>query len=161
MQGFKDALLKYCNQVSYRENKAFNEMLEREEGTFSNPQRDKGQHWDGDREEKDGEAKFQRCFTQHKLRLVSLMHQALTPTGAHSHLCVCRSLNTAPKKTNARLAAPDPLCPLRSAQHPPSKFVYICGVTLQVTSKTPTQRTLLHYISLSKAVHKFSQLLVV
>lgn len=44
---------------------------------------------------------------------------------------------------------------------PPSKFVYICGVTLQVTSKTPTQRTLLHYISLSKAVHKFSQLLVV
>lgn len=151
------SLLNYCNQVSCREDKAFNEMLEREEGTFQTPQRHKGQHWDWDRGEKDGEAKFQRCFTERKLRLVSFfdaqnasLPRTLTHTcvrAGHSTQCRKKSSRTA---RSSRSSALFPQCSL--SPDPWSKFVYVCGVTLQVTSKTPTQRTLLHYISSIKAV---------
>lgn len=117
-------------------------------GDISNPQRHAGQHWDWDRGEKDREAKFQRCFAEHKLRLVSFwcakhsIPRTLTPT------CVCaRVTQQSPEKKPTARSSRSAALSLSPA--PRSKFVYVCGVTLQVTSKTPTQHTLspLRYIS--------------
>lgn len=89
------------------------------------------------------------CAAQARARQLS-MHKALTPTDARSHSCVCAGHSTQPRKKSTRTARgsrSSALFPRRSLSPAPrSKFVYVCGVTLQVTSKTPTQRTLCYVI---------------
>lgn len=135
------SLLKYCNQVSCGENKAFNGMHEREEGTFPSETHRSAL---GLRQRREGNSKDALQSTSSGSSAFWCTKCSLPRTLTHT--CVCAGHSTQPrKKHKARLASStsSALLPRRSLYPATwSKFVYVCGVTLQVTSKTPTQRTL-------------------
>lgn len=82
-------LLKYCNQVSCGENKAFNETLEHEERGHFKPSETHGSSLGQRRGETDREAKFQTCFREHKLGLVGFWCTKCSLPRALTHtLCV-------------------------------------------------------------------------
>lgn len=154
-------LLKHRNQVSCGEKQSlqWNAWVWRED--ISKPQGHAGQQWDWDRREEDEEAKFQRYFTEHKLWLVKLWcrERPLPRMFTHTFLFACAHTGHSTQPQNKKHMHDSPhqilcaLIPRHSLSSPAcwSKIVYVCGVTLQVTSRTPTQHTLLYYISPIKA----------
>lgn len=95
-RGFQGrSLLKYCNQVSCGENKAFNEMVECGEGTFQTL-RDKQVSTGTETEE----SRTGKPNSKDALQNTSSGSSVFVAQKAHSHGCLCvrGSLDTAPKK---------------------------------------------------------------
>lgn len=122
-------MLKYWNLLFCGEYKAFHGIFHGGHGTVAHTRT-------GTATEKAGEAKFQRCFTETQAQA----RQPFDAENVPSHRR--RTLHTSRKKEKQALHPPhSSLCALSTAISLLSwwKFVYICGVTLQVTSKTPTR----------------------
>ncbi len=121
------SLLKYCNQVSRGENKAFNEVLEREEGAFETL-RDTQVSAGTETEEK----RTAKPNSKDALRSTSTGSSAFHAQSAHSHgrslalVCVRGSLDTAPKKKHTHGSRLQILCPLPSALSLPCSTIKVC-----------------------------------
>lgn len=128
-EGFKDSLsLNTVIRCPVGKTKLSMELAWR--GDISIPQRHTGQRWDWDRGEKDGEAKFQRCFAEHKLRLVRFWCTKCSLPRTLTHTCVCVGHSTQPQKKHTHgLQAPHPLpfslSALSTLLHDQSLFTFV------------------------------------